>query len=483
MAGEYDGATYESEVYDRTYRQAGGGEGNIFAEFSARSEAEAVASAYSVTRGQVLMEGQDFRPGLDTSDQEYLGTSHDELYNMVHTENDPAAVDEQGKIFRDLAGLLNSVAADAAAASNAEEANWQGPAAAKAHGFVKSTGQWLDGTAQGADLASNRYSQQSAAAMNAQNSMPEPVPFNQAEEMAKAQQAFQSGGFDANMQGVKALEEMSAKQEASQAAHQQAAQVMHTMDNTLYETGSTQPSFAAPPTLGGGQPSTPVAGTGAGPVTSAPGGPTGGMPGGMPGGGYVGSGPGSAPGYTPGGPAPVTSNAPAGGGFKGTPPAIAGQVGGGNLGNLGADKNRAPKPTTGMKFGNPSAGARVSGGGTYSPPKGPAGAAGRLGGTPAGGVPKGAEQAAGAGKSSGSGGPPPKEGTMRGGAAAAASTAGGKPGAGMGGAPAGAGRGKEEDKDKKRPDYLQGEDPDELFDAKPAEGLDGAKPVPPVIGS
>ncbi|WP_162788748.1 hypothetical protein [Amycolatopsis albispora] len=475
-----DQPMYEADVYSKAYTDAGGGQGNIFADPTAMADAAATAQAYSTARGQALMHGQTFREGLDASDQDYLGISHAQLYTMAHTGNGEK-VDQKGRILAKTRDTLKTLSDDLHAAVNNEQAVWQGEGAAQVHSFVKQSATWVDGASHGVDLASNRYSQQSAAVVNAQNSMPEPVPFNQAEEMAKAKAAFQSGGFDASMQGVKALEEMSAKQEASQAAHQQAAQVMHTMDNTLYETGSTQPSFAAPPTLGGGQPSTPVAGP------SVVGGGTPGPTGGLPGGGYVGSGPGGVgPGYNPGGPAPVTSGgAPPAGGVKGTPPAFAGQLGGGNLGALGSEKSRTPaKGTGGMKFGNPGAGARVSGGGTYNPPKGPAGAAGRLGGTPAGGVPKaGGEQAAGAGKSTGSGGVPPKDGTMRGGAAAASNAGAGKPGAGMGGMGAGAGRGKEEDKDKKRPDYLQGEDPDELFDAKPAEGLDGAKPVPPTIGS
>ncbi|MDI5976975.1 hypothetical protein [Amycolatopsis magusensis] len=483
MADGSQGPAYEADVYSKAYTDAGGGQGNFFAEPTAMGDARATAQAYSIARGQALTRDQTFREGLEVSDQDYLGHQHDALYAMAHSGNGEL-IDAKGRVLAETRDALKTLSDDLTAAVNNEQALWQGEGAAQVHGFVKQSADWVDSTAHGVDLASNRYSQQSAAVVNAQNSMPEPVPFNQAEEMAKAQQAFQSGGFDASMQGVKALEEMSAKQEASQAAHQQAAQVMHTMDNTLYETGSTQPSFAAPPTLGGGQPSTPVAGPSVvGGGTPAPTG------GGLPGGGYVGSGPGGVgPGYNTGGPAPVTGGTPPGGGFKGaTPPAIAGQLGGGNLGGLGSDKTRTPTGKGGMKFGNPSAGARVSGGGTYNPPKGSAGAAGRLGGTPAGSVPKAGEQAAGAGKGTGSGsgsGAVPKDGTMRGGAAAAAST-GGKTGTGMGagGMGAGAGKGKEEDKDKKRPDYLQGEDPDELFDAKPAEGIDGAKPVPPVIGS
>ncbi|MGA6166110.1 hypothetical protein [Amycolatopsis magusensis] len=479
MADGSQGPAYEADVYSKAYTDAGGGQGNFFAEPTAMGDARATAQAYSIARGQALTRDQTFREGLEVSDQDYLGHQHDALYAMAHSGNGEL-IDAKGRVLAETRDALKTLSDDLTAAVNNEQALWQGEGAAQVHGFVKQSADWVDSTAHGVDLASNRYSQQSAAVVNAQNSMPEPLPFNQAEEMAKAQQAFQSGGFDASMQGVKALEEMSAKQEASQAAHQQAAQVMHTMDNTLYETGSTQPSFAAPPTLGGGQPSTPVAGPSVvGGGTPAPTG------GGLPGGGYVGSGPGGVgPGYNTGGPAPVTGGTPPGGGFKGaTPPAIAGQLGGGNLGGLGSEKTRTPTGKGGMKFGNPGAGARVSGGGTYNPPKGSAGAAGRLGGTPAGSVPKAGEQAAAANKGTGSGAVP-KDGTMRGGAAAAAST-GGKTGTGMGagGLGAGAGRGKEEDKDKKRPDYLQGEDPDELFDAKPAEGIDGAKPVPPVIGS
>ncbi|MBN6037628.1 hypothetical protein [Amycolatopsis sp. 195334CR] len=51
-----DQPMYEADVYSKAYTDAGGGQGNIFAEPTAMADAQ----AYSIVRGQALTHGQIF---------------------------------------------------------------------------------------------------------------------------------------------------------------------------------------------------------------------------------------------------------------------------------------------------------------------------------------------------------------------------------------------------------------------------------------
>lgn len=496
-------AGYEGD----TYNQVVEAEGGMFGGADADAKAADVSSRHAQAKGEKLAEGQAFREGLNPSDQDYLGHPHEDLYAMAHTGNDPTAVNEQGRIYADLAELLRGVGQDAAGAANAEETSWQGGAAEQAHGFVRTTGDWLHGTAQGSELASNRYAQQSVAAQNAQNAMPEPVPFDQAAEMEAARTQLNSGDISGVTQGMQSMDAMAGKQQASQDAHAQAAQVMHDMDGTLYDTGSTQPAFAAPPTLDGGQPGQPSTGhTQAASATSAPpalggtagtAGSAGGVAGPAPGGGSAatpgsptgagpvsGSGPAQPGGGAPGGQPSPGSTQGAGRGAVGAPLAAAA---GGNVAGAGAQTSRrSARPGLGS-----TAGGRVSGGssgrsGTSgSEPRGSA--ASRLGDSKTGGGKQGgaagrAGNELGSGKGTGSAPTEkaPKEGIARGGQAASGGKGTGPAGAGM---PGGGRGGKDEDKERQRPSYLKEDDPETIFESKPDEGPDGERPVPPTIGT
>ncbi len=463
------GRTYEGKRYAETYDEVNKGPGGN--DMTARASAEMQAGQYSAEQGETLAQGQEFRAGLNASDQRYVAFSHGQLTSMVTDNLSPEKIDQKGEIWNNQGNALNNFSNSLSAAANKEGAHWQGPAADAAHGFFKNLGKWADSAGDGAYLASNRYSQSAAAATSAKNSMPEEVPFDRNAEYKNALQQFASGNLAG---GVNTIGNISAKQEQSFQAHQQAAQVMHNYDQSLFDVNSKQPTFAPPPEMGD---STAVSGFsggggdakgfsgGPGPGTGPggpglPGGPTAG-PGISTGGGQFGT---PGPGQPLGGPAATVRPGPT---PNFTAVANSGPTG---LGRLGSEQYRGkPGRTPGGPGG--SAASRLTGGSGFGRNGGSGNVADRL----AGGKVSAGDAEKMAGKGSGSGtGKLPEERITRGGAAAA-----GKSGAGAMGAGGPAGKGqKEEDKEKKAPGYLQEEDADVLFG-----GYEGdMKPVPPVIG-
>jgi hypothetical protein len=479
--------TYEAEVYQQAHDATGLGD-NFFTAPIADATAQHDAARYSVSQGQNLARGQEMRGDAPGPDAHYLGYPHQQLYDMVNVDLDADTIDQRGRIANEMGNWLSEVRTQADRATQAEGAAWQGPAAEQAHGFVKGTADWMDGTAQASWLASNRYSQQAAAASNAKNAMPDPVPFDQAAEMEAARQHFQSGNIADLTEGARMLEQMEAKQRAAQEAHEQAARVLESMDSTYYETASSQPAFTPPPTMSGDQGTSasgfsgtqnvvggsaplPPASAGGVPISGSGGVPTAGSP------GHLSS---SSP-ITGQGPGGGTSG---GGGFSTPRPGGGGTIGGtlgpggAGLGRVGSETTRGPRGRGGSPRAN-FAGGRVSGGG-YSPGKGGSAGGGSAGGRLGSAAPgsKGAEP--GAGKSTGTGSTGPKSESIARGGAAASGARGGATGMGPMGA---GGRGKkEEDEEKKSAEYLQEADPESIFGSRPTEGPNGEKITPPVIG-
>ncbi|MEV6908842.1 hypothetical protein [Amycolatopsis sp. NPDC051071] len=472
---------YEGKRYSDTYNETNAGPGGN--SLTAKLTAEAKAGQYSGEQAAALTQGQQFRTGLNPSDQRYEAVPHGDLKNMVTQDLDAQDIDAKGELWNNQGNSLNTFSNTVRAAISKEGEHWQGDGAGAVTSFFSNISKWADTAGDGAYLASNRFSQTAAAATTAKNSMPEEVPFDRNAEYQNAMRQFASGNFAG---AVDTVGNISAKQEQSFQAHQQAAQVMHTYDQSLFDVNSQQPTFAPPPEMGdsttasgftGGEVKGFSGGPGSGPGTGPGSGP--GMPGpGNPGGPAPGPGPGitTGGGHT-GAPGPGGGqfNGPAGS-FRGGPnPGLAALNGPGptGLGRLGSEQYRGKPGRTPSGPGG-SAASRLTGGG--------GGGFGRNGGSGnvaerlAGGKVSAGEAERLAGKGGGSGsGKLPEERITRGGAAAAGKS-GGSGGMG-GGAPGGKGQ-KEEDKEKKAPNYLQEEDADVLFG-----GYDGdMKPVPPVIG-
>jgi hypothetical protein len=427
------------------------------------------ASNYSVAQGKLLQEGQTLRAGAPAPDENYANQPHEVLYDMVHKNMNLEDLNDRSRVANTYGNWLADASNQFRDAATAAGGSWQGPAANQANGFFQSTAGHTEQTGNAMQLASNHYSQQSAAAHYAKNNMPEPTGFNQQAELDKAKQQYNSGdliGMSGTMAGIQA------KQQQSDAAHQQAVQVLQNLDGTYHETASSQPTYAPPPPLGGndstsvsgfhGTSSTSFTGTPTigGGTTTGPGGTSGSfVPGGTTGGTTP---PGTTPpNFVQPGVTSGTGNFSGGNtGFRGTPSpsafprmtpdglAMPGTAGGGTGGSGDITRGKSGAGRAGTGF----AGSRVSGGGYTGDPK----------------------EAPGEGKAK-TGGKAPGERLERGATAAAAAK--GK-GAGAGAAGAGAGKKKEDDKEHKNK-YAVDED---VFDLKPERGPDGEKIVKPTIG-
>ncbi|SED71524.1 hypothetical protein SAMN04489727_9044 [Amycolatopsis tolypomycina] len=434
------------------------------------------AAQYSVEQGKILLNNQATRGDAPAPGQNYAASSHEELYGMVHENMNPGELDDRGRVANKLGNWLADVSNAANDAVNSSEIQWQGDGAAKAHGFFQNTATYTAETANAAQLSSNRYSQQAAAADYAQKNMPEPTGFNQEAEITKATKQYQAGDV---VGATQTMNNVAAKQQQADAAHQQAVQVLQNLDSTYHETASTQPTYTPPPQLGQGD-STSASGfhgTGGSGFTGAPtiggtgpGGTSGSfVPGQVPG-QSPGTGPGQLPGPTPPGTTPPAYIPP------GTSSGTSSGTGGGT--NSGTSNFRtAPAAGTFGRFtpdglavpGTTAAGGGTGAGSDSTRSKGRPGtgfAGSRVSGS-AGVTPKETE--------GGKTGSKPGERLERGATAAAAAK--GKAGE-AGAAGAGAGKKKEEDKEHKNK-YAVEED---VFDLKPERGPDGEKIVKPTIG-
>ncbi|GAA3538737.1 hypothetical protein GCM10022222_22900 [Amycolatopsis ultiminotia] len=448
----------------------------------ARNATQREASQYSVQQGQQLLQGQQTRGDAPAPDTNYASFSHEDMHKMVHDGLNFDGINERSVVTNTYGNWLADVSNQFRDAAGTAGAEWQGTAAEQAHSFFRSTAEHTEQTGNAMQLVSNRYSQQSAAADYAQKNMPEPTGFDQKAEMGKATQQLAGGD---PVQAAVTMNGINQKQQQADAAHQQAVQVMHGLDNTYHETSATQPTYTAPPQMHSQSDSTQA--SSAAPVT-APGGSSGGF---HPGGGSFSpvaqpGAPGSGSStFTP--PPPSSGNAypPApgintGAGSFANPggtgavrgPVVPGAInsrlapdalglGGGNVGNSGGDTPRNRPAIGSGRSGSGYAGNRLNG----------------SGGRGATGAPvDGKGTGAGTGTGTGSG----KATNLERGAKSAAEAAkSGKPDTTAGAA----GRGKKKEDDEEHKNKIPTQvDPDESFEIRQERGPDGEQITPPVIG-
>ncbi|MEV6897855.1 hypothetical protein [Amycolatopsis sp. NPDC051372] len=315
------------------------------------------------------------QPGLEPSDADYLGHTHEQLQQFVTTNLDVNQVSGVSAAYTDVTKAFDDFATQLTEAVNKSKGSWEGSAAESAQAYFATLGTWADATAQNAKLAAQTVDDQGAAAQHARNAMTEPIPFDWTDEMAHWTAA---GPFDLGDTVEKSLK----KQQDSQSAHEQAAQVMSDYDHSLYSAASKQPVFADPPKFGTGSVTTAsaVLPTGSGSTDHQSGG------GGADSGGQVSAAPSqiTGSGHVPP-PAPNSATTAAG-----VAPAAAQQQGAG-AGAAGGAMPMGGMPMGGMGGGGGGFGAdeeyqsKFSRGGSFGPGEGaaPGGAASGLSGAPA----------------------------------------------------------------------------------------------------
>ncbi|MEV6830175.1 hypothetical protein [Amycolatopsis sp. NPDC051102] len=430
------------------------------------------AAQYSVEQGKVLLHNQSTRGDAPAPGQNYSASTHEDLYNMVHQNMDPKDLDDRGRLANRIGNWLADVSNAANDAVNSSEIQWQGSGAAQAHGFFQNTASYTAETANAAQLSSNRYSQQAAAADYAQKNMPEPTGFNQQAEINKATQQYQAGDL---VGATQTMTNVAAKQQQADAAHQQAVQVLQNLDSTYHETASTQPTYTPPPQLGQGD-STSASGFHGTSSTAFTGTPT------LGGAGGTGGQSGTTGTFVPGGANPPTGTpgttppptyVPPGttsgtGTFSGNTNFRAAPAAGGTFGRMTPDGLALPGTTAGGTTGG--SGDITRGKGIGSGRAGTGFAGSRVSGSAGAAAPKEAP-----GEGGGKTGSKTGERLERG-ATAAAAAKGGK--GGTPGAAGAAGKKKEDDKEHKNK-YVVDED---VFELKAERGPDGEKVVKPTIG-
>ncbi|MCT2585518.1 hypothetical protein [Actinophytocola gossypii] len=274
----------------------------------------------------------------------WAAVPHRQLYESVHTNNDPAAAYALAREWTDLGNMMAENSREMDAAIRETESGWQGTAAQAARTATLKLATWGGDAAQTSQYMGTRIAEQGLTAERAKAAMPEPVEFDY---NAMLRDGFTRGGLPGFMM---ALNDVHVASERANSAHAHAAQVMATMETESRTVDESTPRFVRPPDptneatpLTMMRLSEPVAPNAArslaeplanvagehvtagdaplaafnapGGVNAVPGGPggpgsvpggPGSVPGGFPGGGY-------APGGVPGGPGQLPNQIPGGG--------------------------------------------------------------------------------------------------------------------------------------------------------------------------
>ncbi|WP_130346270.1 hypothetical protein [Herbihabitans rhizosphaerae] len=401
--------------------------------------------------------GQTVRP-INTPGALYDQHGHQQMYDMVHNDVNPAAVRQTGDDWVGFGNDLITFQEEISRAIGTEGGQWNGKAANGARDFSVGVGNWFGQTGSGALATGMALQKSSDAVANGQKKMPPVVQYDRAAFLARMNAA--------PPQDKQAIAD-EAQRVYNQANEQRliAAGVMSGMDQQL--TGTAMPTYTPPPTLNAPAGTSTPSGTGDG--TGRP----------------------TTPGVRPGGGRPARSGDPTGGTGQqvAPPPPISGDAGRhdqpgrqptpgpgfepvpvpGGHGGITNPGQWTPVPTdapggvdrfgpTGGQGGGQGPGGMVPPvAGGYGGGYGPTGSDGGRGGT--GGRAPGAGNAVGAGpRAGGMPGVDPHGGAGRAGGGA-------RPGMAPGGMPLGAGAGRQGDDDKEhdRPSWLVDGDPDETW--------------------
>jgi hypothetical protein len=452
----------------------------------------------------ILAQGVTTRSAPGIPNTHYMSYNHDSLQTMVKENVEPRVSQEMSDDWIGLGNEMVEHQGYFVDAIGRSESEWRGTSGDKARNFMADVANYIGKAGQSAQLAGKQESLHSQALSNASNSMPAPIPFDVDKANADLKTTTDPFSYVAKYTNYMVT------YQRSQAAHQEAADVVTSYDTSL-SGASTMPAFDKPPQMAGSTPPPPPPPPPGPGESGGPGGVGGGTGGGVIGGGGGGTGGAGTGGGTGGG----TGIGGGGGRLPGGGGGSGGGAGGGGIGGGGggAGGGRPGIGTPGQGF-DPSLGGpngpggggfnnnqNVSGGGPM--PMGPmgggfgggdetrrggggggGGAGGGRGGfgtgTGGGGVGAGGAGAGGAGRGgfgpgAGVGGLAAEQAAM--GRTGTGAGAGGRGAAGMGGMGGmGAGRGQGgEDEEHQRPSYLVEPDPDSTF------GTDEMT-APPVIG-
>src|SRR2546430_7794506 len=210
--------------------------GRVQDQYSQEMDAQAKALA---------AQGGATRNGPVSSCYNYMSLPHKNLKDMVTKDANPGDVGTSGDQWISAGNAMVQFQNDVRTAINNSEADWQGAAGNSARGFMADVGTWVGTAGTQAQLAGTQTGRQGAALSTAKETMPDEVPY----DSNKVMQDFNNA--DNIFDKIKIAAQAQVDYQASQQAHQRAAEVVSTYDSNL-AGASTMPAFGAPPTMDGG---------------------------------------------------------------------------------------------------------------------------------------------------------------------------------------------------------------------------------------
>jgi hypothetical protein len=194
----------------------------------------------SPAREQMMTQEEPNRPVLQEIEN-WGARSHRELYESVHVGNDPGQAATLAAEWASVGEHVGTASQEMARSLQSSEAGWQGASATKARGAMMQLSAWSEGAAQAATGVGVRVADQARIAQKARDTMPEPVEFDLG---AMLMRGFATGG----LVGLAiAAADVKVASDRANAAHQQAVQVMATMEDESRAVDNDVPVFAMPP--------------------------------------------------------------------------------------------------------------------------------------------------------------------------------------------------------------------------------------------
>ncbi|WP_030105833.1 PPE domain-containing protein, partial [Actinoalloteichus caeruleus] len=196
-------------------------------------------------RGEKLNQGLDHRDPMLTSCHNYASSGHPELKQWVDEGNEPEHTHAVGETWNSIGNeFVEDFEELRSLADNG--ADWEGESADAAFAAVASLGEWTGESSQAYHATSAQVEQQAFAASEARQRMPEPVEYDRAEFQRRI--LTTANPLEMIAIGNEAVETY----ERAVAAHEEAVQVMGTLESTFQTTDSSMPAFAPPPSITGG---------------------------------------------------------------------------------------------------------------------------------------------------------------------------------------------------------------------------------------
>ncbi|MFD1044737.1 hypothetical protein ACFQ1S_03580, partial [Kibdelosporangium lantanae] len=189
--------------------------------------------------------GVTMRPAPSIPSTNYMSHAHKDLKSMVTQNVDPTMSQTASDTWIDVGNGMVEHQGNFVAAMGKSETGWRGQAGDAARNFMADVANYIGQAGKSAQYAGKQESLHSQSLSTATNSMPDPIEFNAAAANADLKNTTDPFEY------VAKYTEYEATYNASQEAHQQAAQVMSTYDQNL-SGASTLPAFSKPPQMGGG---------------------------------------------------------------------------------------------------------------------------------------------------------------------------------------------------------------------------------------